>query len=105
VILDSSDFTGFQFGIGLAAGSNFAAIRFPAVVDRDGVPAPPGLTPQPAPTRADVLVPTILPIMQNLCPPVTLRCAPNTMSGQLNLQDGAVLQPWISRCWSYRVMF
>lgn len=66
VVLDSNDFLGFQFTIGLATSSNATTISFPVVFDRNGVPIPPLLMPPSPPTRDSVPVPTIVPVMMNL---------------------------------------
>gem|GEM_PF-1427618 len=67
VVLDSNDFLGFQFTIGLALESDVASITFPVVFNRQGVPIPPLITPPPAPSR--VPVPTIVPVLLGLIGP------------------------------------
>jgi len=66
VVLDSSDFTGFQFTIGLALESSATVISFPVVFDRQGIPIPSLLVPPLPPTRDSVPIPTIVPVMLNI---------------------------------------
>ncbi|HEX4603250.1 MAG TPA: Ig-like domain-containing protein, partial [Candidatus Angelobacter sp.] len=66
IVLDSSDFLGFQFTIGLALQSNATTISFPVVFDRKGVPIPQPLLPPGPPTRDQVPIPTIVPVLLNL---------------------------------------
>ncbi|HEY6308047.1 MAG TPA: carboxypeptidase regulatory-like domain-containing protein [Candidatus Angelobacter sp.] len=66
VVLDSSDFTGFQFTIGLALQSNAVTISFPVVFDRNGVPVPQPLVPPLPPMLQSVPIPTIVPVMLNV---------------------------------------
>src|SRR5215467_6614130 len=66
VDLSSNDFLGFQFTIGLALQSNATTITFPVVFNRQGVPIPPLLIPPSPPTRDQVPIPTIVPILLNL---------------------------------------
>src|SRR5215831_10030120 len=64
--LSSNDFLGFQFTIGQALQSNATTITFPVVFNRQGVPIPPLLIPPSPPTRDQVPIPTIVPILLNL---------------------------------------
>ncbi|HSM86255.1 MAG TPA: carboxypeptidase-like regulatory domain-containing protein, partial [Candidatus Limnocylindrales bacterium] len=66
IVLDSNDFLGFQFTIGLALQSNATTISFPVVFDRKGVPIPQPLLPPGPPTRDSVPIPTIVPVLLNL---------------------------------------
>ncbi|MBZ5508478.1 MAG: Ig-like domain-containing protein [Acidobacteriia bacterium] len=66
IVLDSSDFLGFQFTIGLALQSNATTISFPVVFDRKGVPIPQPLLPPGPQSRDQVPIPTIVPVLLNL---------------------------------------
>jgi len=66
IVLDSSDFLGFQFTIGLALQSNATTISFPVVFDRKGVPIQQPLLPPGPPSRDQVPIPTIVPVLLNL---------------------------------------
>jgi large repetitive protein len=68
VVLDSNDFLGFQFTIGLSLSSNVTSITFPVIFDRNGVPVPQPNLPPALPSRGDVNVPvpTIVPVLLNL---------------------------------------
>ncbi|MFZ1010565.1 MAG: carboxypeptidase regulatory-like domain-containing protein [Candidatus Sulfotelmatobacter sp.] len=64
VVLNSSDYTGFQFTIGLQLSSQVVNISFPVVFDPQGVPVPQPISPPSAPTPQGVNVPvTIVPIL------------------------------------------
>jgi hypothetical protein len=64
VVLNSSDYTGFQFTIGLQLSSQVVNISFPVVFDPQGVPVPQPISPPSAPTPQGVSVPvTIVPIL------------------------------------------
>lgn len=64
VVLNSSDYTGFQFTIGLQLSSQVVNISFPVVFDSQGVPVPQPLMPPAVPTPLGVSVPaTIVPVL------------------------------------------
>jgi len=64
VVLNSSDYTGFQFTIGLQLSSQVVNVSFPVVFDPQGVPVPQPLLPPSTPTPQGVSVPvTIVPIL------------------------------------------
>jgi hypothetical protein len=64
VVLNSSDYTGFQFTIGLQLSSQVVNISFPVVFDPQGVPVPQPLFPPSVPTPLGVSVPaTIVPLL------------------------------------------
>jgi hypothetical protein len=64
VVLNSSDYTGFQFTIGLQLSSQVVNISFPVVFDSQGVPVPQPLFPPAVPTPLGVSVPaTIVPLL------------------------------------------
>jgi hypothetical protein len=66
VVLDGSDFLGFQFTVGLATSSNATTISFPVVFGPNGVPVPQPILPPGPPTRDSVPIPTIVPVLLNL---------------------------------------
>src|SRR5205807_3212273 len=68
IVLDSSDFLGFQFTIGLALQSSATTITFPVVFDHNGVPVPqPLMAPGPPPRDSvNVPIPTIVPVLLTL---------------------------------------
>jgi hypothetical protein len=74
IVLDSDDYLGFEFTIGLASNSQSVAFTMPVVFDREGVPVPQVLTPPPAPPRVGVTLegdppqPLILPTLLELKP-------------------------------------
>ena len=64
VVLNSSDYTGFQFTVGLQLSSQVVNISFPVVFDSQGVAVPQPLFPPAVPTPLGVSVPvTIVPIL------------------------------------------
>lgn len=64
VVLNSSDYTGFQFTIGLQLSSQVVNISFPVVFDSQGVPVPQPLLPPSNPSPVGVGVPvTIVPVL------------------------------------------
>ncbi|MHB8217454.1 MAG: carboxypeptidase regulatory-like domain-containing protein [Candidatus Sulfotelmatobacter sp.] len=64
VVLNSSDYTGFQFTIGLQLSSQVVNFSFPVVFDSQGVPVPQPLMPPAVPTPLGVSVPaTIVPVL------------------------------------------
>jgi hypothetical protein len=66
IILDGSDFLGFQFTIGLATQSNATTISFPVVFGPNGVPIPQPILPPGPPARDSVPIPTIVPVLLSL---------------------------------------
>jgi hypothetical protein len=69
VVLNSSDYTGFQFTIGLQLSSQVVNISFPVVFDPQGVPVPQPIYPPSAPTAQGVSVPvTIVPVLLQAAP-------------------------------------
>src|SRR5262249_55061378 len=66
IVLDGSDFLGFQFTVGLATQSNATTISFPVVFGPGGVPVPQPILPPGPPTRDSVPVPTIVPVLLTL---------------------------------------
>lgn len=74
IVLDSDDYLGFEFTIGLASNSQSVSFSMPVVFDREGVPVPQVLTPPPAPPRVGVNVevdtqqPLILPTLLEIAP-------------------------------------
>jgi hypothetical protein len=69
VVLNSSDYTGFQFTIGLQLSSQVVNVSFPVVFDPQGVPVPQPLIPPSAPTPQGVSVPvTIVPVLLQAAP-------------------------------------
>ena len=88
VVLNSSDYTGFQFTIGLQLSSQVVNISFPVVFDPQGVPVPQPIMPPSNPTPQGVSVPvTIVPVL--------LQAAPAPGGGGSN-QGGTPLPPGIS---------
>jgi len=64
VVLNSSDYTGFQFTIGLQLSSQVVNISFPVVFDPQGIPVPQPIAPPSAPAPQGVSVPvTIVPVL------------------------------------------
>ena len=64
VVLNSSDYTGFQFTVGLQLSSQVVNISFPVVFDPQGVPVPQPLTPPSTPSAPGVSVPvTVVPVL------------------------------------------
>ena len=63
IVLDSDDYLGFEFTLGLKLESQPVTLSFPVVFDRQGVPIPDPLTPPPAPARQGVPMPTIVPLL------------------------------------------
>ena len=70
VVLNSSDYTGFNFTIGLQLSSQVVNISFPVVFNSQGVAVPQPLMPPPIPTPLGVSVPaTIVPVLLGLASP------------------------------------
>ncbi len=63
IVLDSDDYLGFEFTLGLKLESQPVTLSFPVVFDRQGVPIPDPLTPPPAPARQGVPMPTMVPLL------------------------------------------
>ena len=64
VVLDSNDYTGFQFTVGLQLSSQVVNVSFPVVFDPQGVPVPQPLSPPNVPTPPGVSVPvTVVPVL------------------------------------------
>ena len=64
VVLDSSDYTGFQFTVGLQLSSQVVNISFPVVFDQNGVAVPQPLMPPALPPQGiSVPLPTIVPLL------------------------------------------
>jgi Bacterial Ig-like domain/Carboxypeptidase regulatory-like domain len=64
VVLNSSDYTGFQFTVGLQLSSQVVNISFPVVFDSQGVPVPQTLSPPSNPSPVGVGVPiTVVPVL------------------------------------------
>jgi hypothetical protein len=69
VVLNSSDYTGFQFTIGLQLSSQVVNVSFPVVFDPQGVPVPQPISPPSNPTPQGVSVPvTIVPVLLQPAP-------------------------------------
>jgi hypothetical protein len=74
IVLDSDDYLGFEFTIGLATNSQTVAFTMPVVFDREGVPVPQAIKPPPAPPRIGINVdldepqPLILPMLMEIAP-------------------------------------
>src|ERR1700680_772513 len=67
VVLNSSDYTGFQFTVGLQLSSQVVNISFPVVFDSQGVPVPQTLSPPSNPSPVGVGVPiTVVPVLLQL---------------------------------------
>ena len=62
IVLDSDDYLGFEFTLGMMLESTPVDFKFPVVFDRQGVPIPPALVPPPAPERTGVAVPNPPPL-------------------------------------------
>jgi protocatechuate 3,4-dioxygenase beta subunit len=69
IVLDSDDYLGFQFDLGMRVESNPIQLSFPVVFDRAGVPVPAPLLPPPAPSRAGIDVPPMTIVPGLLRPP------------------------------------
>ena len=83
VVLDSSDYTGFQFTVGLQLSSQVVNVSFPVVFDHAGVPVPMPLQP-PTPPGAqgvNVPLPTIVPLL--------LQPADGTQLPNITFADGS----------------
>jgi hypothetical protein len=65
IVLDSDDYLGFEFTLGLKLESQPVNLTFPVVFDRQGVAIPDPLTPPAAPSRqsAAVPMPTVVPVL------------------------------------------
>jgi hypothetical protein len=63
IVLDSDDYLGFEFTIGLKLESQAVNLSFPVVFDRQGVPIPDPLMPPRAPSRQGVPTPTMVPLL------------------------------------------
>jgi len=85
VVLGSSDYTGFQFTVGLQLSSQVVNISFPVVFDSQGVAIPQPISPPP-------LVPTGVPIPQlPTIVPVLLKSADGSGPPQVQLPDGTMV--------------
>jgi Carboxypeptidase regulatory-like domain len=63
IVLDSDDYLGFEFTLGLKLESQPVTLSFPVVFDRQGVAIPDPLTPPAAPSRQGVPMPTVVPLL------------------------------------------
>jgi hypothetical protein len=61
IVLDSDDYLGFEFTIGLATNSQSVSFSMPVVFDRAGVPVPQVIQPPPDPPRVGVSTPGFEP--------------------------------------------
>ncbi len=66
IVLDSDDYLGFEFTLGLKLESNPVNISFPVVFDRQGVVVPQPIQPPPAPDRTTVALPPLPAIVPML---------------------------------------
>src|SRR5215467_7501035 len=66
IVLDSNDFLGFQFTIGLATQSNVTTISFLVVFGSGGVPVPQSILSPGPPARDSVPIFTIVSVLLNL---------------------------------------
>ena len=85
VVLGSSDYTGFQFTVGLQLSSQVVNISFPVVFDSQGVPVPQPISPPsllPTPIGIPQL-PTIVPML--------LKSADGSGPPQVQLPDGSMV--------------
>jgi large repetitive protein len=70
VVLNSNDYTGFQFTVGLALSSQVVNLSFPVVFDSQGVPVPQPISPPSIPSAPGVSVPvTVVPVLLTVGPP------------------------------------
>src|SRR5438445_9862946 len=69
IVLDSKDYIGFEFTLGMKTSSQSVSFSLPVVFDRKGVAVPQVITPPPSPPRAGINVsidqpePLIIPTM------------------------------------------
>ena len=84
VVLGSSDYTGFQFTIGLQLSSQVVNISFPVVFDSQGVAVPQPISP-PAVVPAGVPIPQLPTIV-----PLLLGAADGSGPPQVQLPDGSM---------------
>ncbi len=68
IVLDSDDYLGFEFTIGLATDSQTVSFSMPVVFDRQGVPVPQVIEPPPPPPRIGVSAPGLDPPMPLIVP-------------------------------------
>src|SRR4029077_14087573 len=71
IVLDSDDYLGFEFTLGLKLESKPVTLEFPVVFDRNGVPVPRGTAPPPEPLRTGVdlpPMPTVVPMLLERIP-------------------------------------
>jgi hypothetical protein len=69
VVLNSNDYTGFQFTIGLALSSQVVNLSFPVVFDSNGVAVPQPISPPSIPSAPGVSVPvTVVPVLLTVGP-------------------------------------
>lgn len=68
IVLDSDDYLGFEFTIGLATDSQTVSFAMPVVFDRQGVPVPQVIEPPAAPPRIGVAGPELEPPMPLIVP-------------------------------------
>jgi hypothetical protein len=84
VVLGSSDYTGFQFTVGLQLSSQVVNISFPVVFDGQGVPVPQPISPPALPplgANVNIPLPTIIPIL--------LQSADGSAAPTVQLPDGS----------------
>ena len=63
IVLDSDDYLGFEFTLGLKLESQAVTLSFPVVFDRQGVPIPDPLTPPPPPRARACPCRTMVPLL------------------------------------------
>ncbi|MCU1347593.1 MAG: LamG domain protein jellyroll fold domain protein, partial [Acidobacteria bacterium] len=63
VVIDSNSYLGFEFTIGVQVDSKAVDVSFPVVFDSRGVAVPQPLQPPPSAGRADVPLPTFVPML------------------------------------------
>jgi len=84
VVLGSSDYTGFQFTVGLQLSSQVVNISFPVVFDSHGVIVPQPISPPALPplsANVNIPLPTIVPIL--------LQSADGSAAPTVQLPDGS----------------
>jgi Bacterial Ig-like domain/Carboxypeptidase regulatory-like domain len=84
VVLGNSDYTGFQFTVGLQLSSQVVNISFPVVFDGRGVPVPLPISPPALPplsANINIPLPTIVPIL--------LQSADGSAAPTVQLPDGS----------------
>jgi hypothetical protein len=63
VVIDSNSYLGFEFTVGVQVDSKAVDVSFPVVFDSRGVAIPQPLQPPPSSGRADVPLPTFVPML------------------------------------------